>query len=241
MKIVCLIFGGGNVKYYNAVNRLVRELKQFYKFDEIVTYTDMDLEKTDFYKTHKNFITSNKRGFGYWIWKPYYVHTELLKLDKDDILVYLDCGFEINPKGFDRFFSYLFETKNKDSLLFHLEDKHSEKRWNKMDTIKRVLGEEYDDNLLDKPQIMASAFLLKKCDRIMNFVREWLEICEEYKFINDEVSNSKNFPEFIEHRHDQSVFSLLAKKYKLNCIFDETWPDTMVDKDSPLRAMRKYN
>jgi len=187
MKVVFITYGGGNLKYYNAVNRLVKEMKNFYTFDKILTYTDLELQKTDYYIQHKDFIKSNRRGNGYWIWKPYYVYNELQKLNDDDILLYLDCGFEINN------------------------------------------------------QIMASAFLLKKCDRVMNFVREWLEICQEYKFINDEVSDSDNFQEFIEHRHDQSVFSLLAKKYNLNCIFDETWPDTMVDKDSPMRAMRKYN
>ena len=41
MKIVFLTYGGGNLKYYNAVNRLVKEMKNFYNFDKIVTYTDL--------------------------------------------------------------------------------------------------------------------------------------------------------------------------------------------------------
>ena len=73
MKIVFLTYGGGNLKYYNAVDRLVKEVKKFYKFDKIITYTDLELQKTNYYTQHKDFIKCNRRGNGYWIWKPYYV------------------------------------------------------------------------------------------------------------------------------------------------------------------------
>jgi hypothetical protein len=238
MKIVFLTYGGGNLKYYNAVNRLVKEMKNFYNFDKIVTYTDLELQKTEYYTKHKDFIKSNRRGNGYWIWKAYYVYNELQKLDDDDILLYLDCGFEINEKGIERFLWYIEETKNKGNLFFYLEDKHTDKKWNKMDTIKKI---QVDENLLEEPQVISGAFFIKKNKENMLLFKEWYDICQDYQMINDMPSIEKNFYEFIEHRHDQSVLSLLVKKYNMNRIFDETWPDTMKDKDSPLRAMRKYN
>jgi hypothetical protein len=41
---------------------------------------------------------------------------------------------------------------------------------------------------------------------------------------------------FNQHRHDQSVFSLMFKKYKEHIITipDETWPP---DEDKPVRAL----
>jgi len=241
MKVVFLTFGGGNLKYYNAVDRLVKEIKTLYNFDKIISYTDMDLEKTEYYKKHKEFIKSNKRGFGYWIWKSYYIYEELYKLDEGDILLYLDCGFEINKEGIDRFLWYIEETKKNDNLFFYLEDKHIEKKWTKKDTIKYVLGEKYDEKKLNEPQVISGAFFLKKKDKNIKLIKEWFETCQNYNLINDEKSKEENYPEFIENRHDQSVLSLLVSKYELNKIFDETWPETMKDKNSPLRAMRKYN
>lgn len=238
MKTVFLTYGGGHLKYYNAIDRLVKEMKNFYNFDKIITYTDLELQKTDFYEKHKDFIKSNKKGYGCWIWKSYFVYNELQKLDDDDILVYLDCGFEINDKGLDRFLWYIEETKNKGSLFFYLEDKHTEKKWNKMDTIKKI---PVDEHLLCSPQVVGGAFFIKKNKENMQFIKQWYDICQDYQMINDMPSIEKNFNEFIEHRHDQSVLSLLVKKYNMNRIFDETWPDTMKDKDSPLRAVRKYN
>lgn len=36
----------------------------------------------------------------------------------------------------------------------------------------------------------------------------------------ENVTGKKNYQTFIEHRHDQSVFSLLSKKYKLQAFRD---------------------
>ena len=153
-------------------------------------------------------------------------------------MLYLDCGFEINEKGLERFLWYIEETKNKGNLFFYLEDKHTDKRWNKMDTIKKIQVDEY---LLNEPQVISGAFFIKKNKENMQLFKEWFDTCQDYQMISDMPSIEKNFDEFIEHRHDQSVLSLLVKKYNMNRIFDETWPDTMKDKDSPMRAVRKYN
>ena len=43
----------------------------------------------------------------------------------------------------------------------------------------------------------------------------WYEICCDYHMIDDSLSIHKELESFIEHRHDQSVFSLLSKKYNI--------------------------
>jgi hypothetical protein len=40
-----------------------------------------------------------------------------------------------------------------------------------------------------------------------------------YHLIDDTPSKSPNFTEFIEHRHDQSILSLLTKLYDMNIYF----------------------
>ena len=52
-------------------------------------------------------------------------------------------------------------------------------------------------------------------DKTRKLVNEWYNICCNYHMIDDTPSIELNLPGNIEHRHDQSVFSLLTKKYNL--------------------------
>jgi len=61
----------------------------------------------------------------------------------------------------------------------------------------------------------AGALLFLLCDETRNLVNEWYDVACDYHYIDDTPSISRNLTNFIEHRHDQSVFSLLTKKYNL--------------------------
>jgi len=53
------------------------------------------------------------------------------------------------------------------------------------------------------------------CQETRDFVNEWYNVGCDYHNIDDSPSIIKNLDSFIEHRHDQSIFSLLTKKYDL--------------------------
>ncbi len=57
---------------------------------------------------------------------------------------------------------------------------------------------------------------MKRCDIIMKFLKDWILYIDIYSNIDDLPSNIKNLDWFIQHRHDQSIFNLLLKTYKLN-------------------------
>lgn len=64
--------------------------------------------------------------------------------------------------------------------------------------------------------MQACALLIFKCNEIMNLLNTWYEIgSSNYNLIDDSSSIEKNFDGFKEHRHDQSIFNLLVKKYNL--------------------------
>jgi len=67
----------------------------------------------------------------------------------------------------------------------------------------------------------------------------WYETCCNYHLLNDEPSISKNYEEFIEHRHDQSIFSIIRKKFNTYYIEDETYPIGI--KEFPIWATRKIS
>lgn len=69
---------------------------------------------------------------------------------------------------------------------------------------------------------LASFFIVKKSFSSMSFVSEWLTYSQDSRAITDDSNRLglDNHAGFIEHRHDQSILSLLAKKWKI-----KTYPD----------------
>ena len=64
---------------------------------------------------------------------------------------------------------------------------------------------------MESGQICATHVILQKSCTSVDFVNEWMRIVENIHYIDDSPSALPNFPDFVEHRHDQSVFSILCK------------------------------
>lgn len=71
------------------------------------------------------------------------------------------------------------------------------------------------DKYLKTPQLQSGQLIMLVCDKTRNLVNTWYDIACNYHMIDDTPSIGKNLDCFIEHRHDQSILSLLAKKYDL--------------------------
>ena len=70
MNIVFITFGshGG---YIDAGRRLIDQAKQMNIFTETILYSPEYLQKDhEFWTKHRTFIQNNRRGYGYWLWKP---------------------------------------------------------------------------------------------------------------------------------------------------------------------------
>lgn len=92
-----ITFGAGGDNYIEAGNRLIEQAKSLELFDKITLYKDADLKAdTEFWEKHGDFIEKNKRGYGYWIWKPYLIKKSMDSMKDGDILLYADCGCEID-------------------------------------------------------------------------------------------------------------------------------------------------
>jgi hypothetical protein len=79
---------------------------------------------------------------------------------------------------------------------------------------------------------------------VRGFTKDWLNICEEreHHFITDAPSIAPNHPSFVEHRHDQAVFSLLIYLRPAAVIADETYwgnpPAWDANRHFPIHAIR---
>lgn len=176
--------------------------------DEVIAYNEEWLRSTPFYEENKR-ILEQGRGAGYWIWKPYIILDALLGAGPDDIVVYCDSGAEIigplNP---------LFEVCRKQGgiVLFN-QVYYKNKAWTKRDCF--VLMDCDEPEYWDGDQVQAAFCLFMNNERNVSFVAEWLYYCCDEQIVTDtdNVCGLDNFPEFTDHRHDQSVLSLLAVKH----------------------------
>jgi hypothetical protein len=220
MKIKFITFGSHD-NYIDAANRLVNQAKRMNIFTEIILYTPEYLEKDiEFCNNHSNFINNNSRGYGYWLWKSYIIKKTMENMNDNDILLYLDCGCELGLDRKDKLLECINTVKT-DKIVGSLIC--IEREWNKMDLIVKLNMN--NATYLNTPQRQAGANLFLVCQETRNLVNEWYVLSCDYHNIDDTPSKKKNLNFFIEHRHDQSIFSLLTKKYN---IFSKTTLDSAV-------------
>jgi hypothetical protein len=206
-----LTFGGGPSNFHDAAKRVSKEAIKSGIFSTVHCYLDKDLEKmSDFWLAHGHFIKNNKRLYGYCIWKPYLVLKILETMKEGDRLFYADSGCQFDFDCEDPKSQY-------ETMLGHMGDQimsatycNIDHNMTKRDLVVHLNME--DHPRLKSGQIQTTTFLLTKCERIMNFVRLWYSMCCNYHFIDDTPSIIPNHSNYDEHRHEQSVFSLLAKK-----------------------------
>ena len=113
---------------------------------------------------------------------------------------------------------------NSSYLLVNFLEKHNASVWMYKLNYKERLYTKRDAFVLmncDKPyyyntnQFMAGIQIYKKTNFTVKFIQEWLNYCQDERIITDKknVMGKKNYPGFIENRHDQTILSLLIKKY----------------------------
>lgn len=235
-KIHFLTFASESLK--KTLERIRQEAESSGFFDTISCMRESDLPFL-YRSENKSILSENIRGFGYWIWKSYITKLKLEEIDTGDILVYMDVGCSINLEGEKRFYEYVdMLVKSKYSnLAFQLYQ--SEKMYSKGDLFK-YFDVEKNKAIKNSGQLIAGVFFIRKDMNSQKLVDEWYSICHYKKdLINDSDSIYPNDPSFIEHRHDQSIFSLLRKLKGSLIIKDETWfSNWNENKHLPIHARR---
>jgi len=196
----------GDEKYRRAKKLNCKTAKR-YGADKVIAYGPEDIDED--FKTKNDLIWNKIRGGGYWIWKPYIILKTLKELSEGDYLIYTDAG-AIYVDRISKLIKCM-EKEKQDIMAFSLKAK--ERAWTKRDTFL-LLGCD-ESTYTDSMQILGGYILLKKTKFVEKFLKEWLFWLQDVRVITDQPNclGKDNYPEFIEHRHDQSVFSLLCKKY----------------------------
>ena len=73
----------------------------------------------------------------------------------------------------------------------------------------------------DTRQRLAGCMLFQISPFAEKFVDEFLDLAQDPRLIADKKStDDPNYPDFVAHRHDQSIFSLLTKRYGVDAYRD---------------------
>jgi hypothetical protein len=197
--------------YSASLRRLNRQADSLGLFSGRRIYSDKDLDPT-FRAEFGEYLQSGVRGFGYWVWKPFLILEYLKALPDDSILLYVDAGCHLNPKGADRLIDYCeIAAQHPTNILhFELNSDHSLSRWTKESCLEHF-NIKPGDRLRDEPQVWAGAMVIKNSPTSRDFVLRWLApFREDWNLVDDSPSSTPNHPLFVEHRHDQSILSILA-------------------------------
>lgn len=208
MKIHFLTFVSSNFK--TTLSRIKTEAEDSGFFDTITCLSELDLPM-QYRIEHK--VNQQSRGFGYWIWKSYIIRELLSKINDGDVLVYADGGCSINPEGRKRFYDYIEMLLQSKISILSFQTLYPEKQYTKGDLFK-YLDVQKKEDITNSGQFMATTFLIRKDRNSEDLIQRWYSICHNHKnLIDDSASSYPNDPEFIAHRHDQSIFSILIKLY----------------------------
>ncbi|MCQ2974926.1 MAG: hypothetical protein MJ211_08955 [Bacteroidales bacterium] len=201
-------------KMKSTLQRIGKEAQNFKLFKEIFLYTENELPSCTKERCEEIIKTTNSlRGYGYWIWKPLIILDSLSKIKDGDILFYSDAGSHLNCNGKSLFKKYIKNAIKKDIWVGQLKDNFNENKYSKADTIEWFKPRLKDTSILFQGQIQSGNIILVKNSYTLDIIKIWNDIMDikNLHLYDDSPSIIPNHKDFVEHRHDQSIFSLLIK------------------------------
>lgn len=177
-----------------------------------------DIAAHDFVR-RRPWIRPGVRGCGFWAWKPLIIKEALLRVPQGDVVLYCDAGrgsgrrFVLAPKQIVR-----HALRAGGMCPGVLVPQFGPNRYWTHGACFDALGcsKTSDPGAFEAPQIQATFSAWQHRPATLEFVERWLELCGELAVVGD--SDDAQNADFVEHRHDQSVCTLLAQQHALQPI-----------------------
>lgn len=199
------------VNYANDTYKMAQRVnswsgKYIGHFDEVLSFGPKDID-AEFANANKN-ILSYQRGNGLWLWKPYFVNRVIEDSKDGDYIFYLDSG-----AFFIRDVRLLLPYVTQEEPMFVTDIPLMECNWTKPSCIDFFHAEQF--RLTN--QIQGGIVFLMVNDFTRVFFREYLEMCQTNQLIVPEglgkgdAIDRRYGDQFVAHREDQSIFSIMCK------------------------------
>jgi hypothetical protein len=193
--------------FRQRLNKKILEVYPVYHIQK----TEHDIDEQ--FKKDNEHIFKYKRGYGYWLWKPYFILQEMTKLEPNELLFYMDSQDMVSSKFFDVFIEHM-ETND----LFVFDMIHLHRYWTKRDCF--VLMDCDTSKYHNANQLEAGLIGVKNSPLTFQVITEWLQNCQDENIVTDlpNISGEPNFDGFRDHRHDQSILTNLFLKYNISSV-----------------------
>ena len=208
MKLFLTYDDGTHSRYLDFLHKSVREYGPEW---HVVDYRRTAIAPA-FAQSHYE-ILSERRGGGYWVWKPYIIRRFLGILEKGDLLFYLDSKYYF-WEPFEKLYANIQEHGG---IVAWRNKPNEEKSCLFRDWCKRSVVEDFDmeevaasDHFYD---CWAGAIIIEKSDFTLELVDSWLNSSLNYDAVTDSASRVPNLETFQEHRHDQSLLTIALHKF----------------------------
>lgn len=216
-----LTFGSGH-QWRRASRRLASQALATGWFSDVIIESDVTLQRDHgvFDTEFGSWLRQHPRGYGYWLWKPYLVQYHVRRLPNYANLIYLDAGCEFirSADRATRWAEYNDVVATQGILSMELPG-CTEASWCKGDVLSLLR----DDQERESFQRVAGMIMLRKRDSTIQLTQDWWDLCrEDPRVLSDSPSGTRNDQHFIEHRHDQAVWSVVLKNAKIPAVVDET-------------------
>jgi hypothetical protein len=200
----------GNTELYTRSLEILREeAEKSGYFNTVNVYTEVDIPEE-----YHSFIKENKRGYGYWIYKPLLLLDMFYKTKAGDVIVYADagCGISTTKEARENWNSWIHDVTTHDSHIVSFQTPHTEEKYTKAELFH--LMECNEDKYKKTGIFQASVQIYMNTSENISLIQEQLRIMkyDKYHYLSDAPSYIKNPDTFLDHRHDQSILSLLYKK-----------------------------
>lgn len=223
---------------HEASSRRVIKQARGFPFKTVRAKSEKNLS-ADFRELLADYLTAGSKGYGFMLWKPEVILNTMEALPEGDTLLYVDAGCHLQRSGLGRFHDYLLLLEMSSYGILGFQ--HRPNLSNRFDTketpdditdapytkteVLQELGSEVISHQTDTPGLQSGVIFFKNTEPQRNFVRRWRNIGTEFPFLfSDKFDPLIQLPGFIAPRHDQTVFSLLAKKWGADTLSAwETW------------------
>jgi hypothetical protein len=199
--------------FIRAAARLVNDAKKLYRFSEFIVLNTDSLAKycPEVAKVYPTFLNSAVKGFGFWSWKPELIYRVAKgEFGCFDQVIWIDAGCEINSNLVSRrIFEHRILEADRIGYWFHALNSN-EFQYSKMSVISKF--PQLTHSNLISPQIQAN-YMHFSSKLSLPLLREWYLMTVETISNLDLTSSKTGDSQFIEHRSDQSLLSLVAKSH----------------------------
>ncbi len=137
-------------------------------------------------------------------------------MQHNDILFYIDIGCEFQVEGKERL-KEIVECVRQNEIMGVIVGNGSaiEKHWTKANIFKHF-GVLNNANITDTSQVASGFIMMVKTDKTISIMQNWFNTIYSYPhLVDDSPSDIPNDENFVENRHDQSIWSIMNKMNNL--------------------------